>query len=94
MFSMEDTGNPKNYMLANELRLWASVLEMAVHDYLHGDESDSREAHEWIFDEIIEGPFNTFKNICMTLDLDPDAVQERLRKITPQQYGKYRKSNL
>lgn len=60
------------------LKLWATVVEVAVKDFLYGDEEKHRLAAQWIFDNNIDIAFNTFDNLCYTLDLDPDAVRDRI----------------
>lgn len=89
MYKVEDVGNPKNYALHSELCLWASVLELAIHDFLHGDKEERHEALTWIFEPPVVR-FNSFENICLVLDLEPDAVKERLKHLSPEAYRKYR----
>lgn len=78
----------KDYDLYSELRLWSSVLELAVRDYVLGNDELMFEATYWIFDTTPDIHFNTFENLCLTLDLDPEAVRDSLKKMNATMYAK------
>lgn len=90
MYRQPSNDSPHHFVdLYNELRLWASVLELAVRDYLLGNDELMFEATYWIFDAVPDLHFNSFDNLCFTLDLDPDAVRDRLKKMNGRMYKKY-----
>jgi len=66
-------------------QMWAQMLLVALDDLKRGSDFDRRTARRWIFDESPRR-FG-FVWVCGVLDLDPDAVRERVSRM-PQRVGR------
>ena len=67
-----------------EMQLWASMMELAISDYINGAISgsftdDYRSAKEWIFGAE-QVALNSFNSICLVFNLDPDLTRKALRE--------------
>lgn len=67
-----------------EMALWASVLELALNDYVTGIVTGSftdefRSAKEWIFGEN-QTASNSFETVCLVFNLNPDLTRKALQK--------------
>lgn len=65
-----------------EVSLWASVLELAISDYVNGAITgcyidDYRSAKEWIFGGE-QSAVNSFESICLVFGLDADTTRKAL----------------
>lgn len=64
--------------------LWAAVLARAVEDYRYkGSSKESlahkKDAREWVACSSYKG-VGSFYYVCEALDLEPDAVRDRLKR--------------
>jgi hypothetical protein len=65
-----------------EMKLWVTVIAASIQDYLRGLTTGSytiefEAAKNWIFAEN-QKPINSFDNICMVCNMNPDAIKHRL----------------
>jgi hypothetical protein len=83
--NIERPGNEKkeaDTVSTAELKLWASVLELAIHDYTIGkvrniQSSEFLSAKKWIYTKH-QTAKNSFDNICFLCKLIPDNVREKI----------------
>jgi hypothetical protein len=79
-------GRNKNEALEPIKRLMLAVLADAVRCYQVGSDAEKtsrrrafREAEEWLFRTISDGPFS-FENVCCTLGIAPNYLRDALHK--------------
>jgi hypothetical protein len=79
-------GRNKNEALEPIKRLMLAVLTDAVRGYQVGADAQKilrrrafREAEEWLFRTISDGPFS-FENVCCTLGIAPNYLRDALHK--------------
>jgi hypothetical protein len=78
-----DTGN--RFVKATyppEMAMWASMLELAINDYVTGASSNYgnehfRSAYRWIFSED-QNYINSFDSICILFNINPDKTRKAL----------------
>lgn len=73
--------------------LWLKVIIRAIFDWVTYRDSDklmqkklAENAHSWLFDE--SELFNGFENVCVYLDVDPDHIRNRARKMSKEDVAK------
>lgn len=64
--------------------LWTAVLARAVDDYLYAGKNKESRAHKkdaktWMASRDYDG-VGSFTYVCHAIDLEPEAVLDRLRK--------------
>lgn len=65
-----------------EMALWASVIELALHDYTNGritgsHTDDYHSAEKWIFDKD-QNYVNSFDSICYLFNINPDSARQAI----------------
>lgn len=68
-----------------ERRLLVAMLERAVFDYFGNQADDQREAASWLFDPLDNDTTFSFAWVCRQLDLDQQAVLQRIRRMKPRE---------
>lgn len=68
-------------------KLWGRVIQRAIYDWVAWRDSskldkkkEAERAEVWLFSPSVL--FNSFENICMMLDIDPENVRCRARSFT------------
>ena len=84
--SPADDADRKGFWIP-ERRLLAAVLHRAVTDLTGSDPRMAQEAHDWIFEEVIE-PYQLFSFawVCEQLELDSSIISSAISCL-PQQLG-------
>ena len=89
--------NKTNY--PPEMTMWASMMDLALNDYVNGVITGSfnehyQSANEWIFGED-QNYINSFNSICYIFNIDPDSARIALKadpvNIKQRLLGKFKK---
>lgn len=65
-----------------EMAMWASVIELALHDYTNGritgsHNDDFKSAERWIFGKD-QNYVNSFDSICYLFNINPDSARQAI----------------
>jgi hypothetical protein len=65
-----------------EMALWASAIELALHDYTNGritgsHNDDYHSAKDWIFRDD-QNYVNSFDSICYLFNINPDSARQAI----------------
>jgi hypothetical protein len=82
--------NKSNYPV--EMKLWVTVVTLSIQDYIKGLMTGSHtiefdSAKNWIY-AYNQKPKNSFDNICLLCNMNPDAIRQKINTDTEAIYNR------